>query len=95
LTEMTLKDIKNGILTDVSVDGVFIAIGKTPNSVWLKNIRLDARGYIVTDENMRTNIDGVYAAGDVRSKSLRQIVTACADGATAADSAAKYLMQNK
>ncbi len=95
LTEMTLKDIKNGILTDVSVDGVFIAIGKTPNSVWLKNIRLDARGYIVTDENMRTNIDGVYAAGDVRSKSLRQIVTACADGATAADSAAKYLMQSK
>ncbi len=95
LSEMVLKDIKNGTLTDVSVDGVFIAIGKTPNSVWLKNVALDERGYIVTDENMRTNIDGVYAAGDVRSKSLRQIVTACADGAIAADSAAKFLMQNK
>lgn len=93
LTEMTLKDVKTDSLTPISVDSVFIAMGHTPNSVWLNSLALDGNGYIVTDENMRTSVLGVFAAGDVRSKSLRQIVTACADGAVAADSASKYLLK--
>lgn len=92
LTQITLKNVKNGELTAISVDGVFVAIGQTPNSDIFADIKLDDKGYIVTDDAMRTSKDGVFAAGDIRSKSLRQIVTACADGAIAADTAAKSLM---
>ncbi len=92
LTEIILKDVKNGTSTSLSVDGVFVAIGQTPNSDIFDGIELDAGGYIVTDECMRTSKDGIFAAGDIRSKSLRQIVTACADGAIAADTAAKSLL---
>ncbi|MDE6303085.1 MAG: FAD-dependent oxidoreductase, partial [Clostridia bacterium] len=74
------------------VDGVFVAIGQTPNTSTFNGLDLDDGGYIITDENMRTNLDGIFAAGDVRSKSLRQIVTACADGAIAASTAAKELL---
>ena len=70
---------------------MFVAIGQVPNTVGLEKLEKDSYGYIKTDEEMRTNIDGVYAAGDVRSKSLRQIVTACADGAIAASSCIKDL----
>jgi len=92
LTEIVLKDVKNDKSTSISVDGVFVAIGQTPNSDIFDGIELDAGGYIVTDECMRTSKAGVFAAGDIRSKSLRQIVTACADGAIAADTAAKSLL---
>lgn len=85
ITQLTLKNVKNGTLTTVSVDGVFVAIGQTPNSQGFENVSLSSGGYIITDENMHTNIDGVYAVGDVREKSLRQVVTACADGAIAAN----------
>lgn len=78
--------------THLPVDGVFILIGLDPNTKLLDSqIDLDAMGYIVTDENMQTNIPGVFAAGDVRQKLLRQIVTACADGAIAATAAEKYI----
>ena len=74
------------------VDGVFILIGLDPNTKMLQGIiELDDQGYIITDENMQTNVPGVYAAGDVRHKLLRQIVTACADGAIAATAAERYL----
>lgn len=74
------------------VDGVFVLIGLDPNTKLLDGrITLDDMGYIVTDESMRTNIPGVFAAGDVRQKLLRQIVTACADGAIAATAAEKYV----
>lgn len=85
ITQLTLKNVKNGTLTTVSVDGVFVAIGQTPNSQGFENVSLSSGGYIITDENTHTNIDGVYAVGDVREKSLRQVVTACADGAIAAN----------
>lgn len=85
ITQLTLKNVKNGTLTTVSVDGVFVAIGQTPNSQDFENVSLSSGGYIITDENMHTNIDGVYAVGDVREKFLRQVVTACADGAIAAN----------
>lgn len=78
--------------TKVQADGVFILIGLDPNTHFVEGqIELDDMGYIITDENMQTNIPGVFAAGDVRHKLLRQIVTACADGAIAATAAEKYI----
>ncbi len=85
ISQLTLKDVKNSTLTSLSVDGVFVAIGQTPNSNLFNFVQTDESGYIVTDESMRTNISGVYAVGDIRRKSLRQVVTACADGAIAID----------
>ena len=91
ITEMTLKNVKTDTLTSFSVDGVFVAIGQTPNSQLFESVQKTESGYIETDELMRTNIEGVYAVGDVRDKSLRQVVTACSDGAIAADDAIKFL----
>lgn len=71
---------------ELNVNGVFIYVGLNPNSEMFKDkINLDENGFIITDEDMRTNVKFVYAAGDVRRKSLRQIITACSDGAIAAN----------
>lgn len=87
-----LENVLTQEQTKMPVDGVFILIGLDPNTRMLQGvINLDEQGYIVTDDNMRTNIPGVFAAGDVRHKLLRQIVTACADGAIAATAAERYL----
>jgi thioredoxin reductase (NADPH) len=76
--------------------GVFVFVGYVPQSAeYAHQIRLDDRGYILTDENMRTNVDGVFAAGDIRPKELRQLVTAVSDGALAATCAEKYVAQKK
>ena len=91
IAQVTLKNVKNSTLTPLSVDGVFVAIGEIPNSQLFENVEKTPSGYIVTSDVMRTNIDGVYAVGDVREKSLRQVVTACADGAIAADDIIKSL----
>lgn len=91
IAQVTLKNIKTDALTPLSVDGVFVAIGEIPNSQLFENVKKTPSGYIVTNDVMRTNIDGVYAVGDVREKSLRQVVTACADGAIAADDIIKSL----
>lgn len=91
IAEITLKNVKTDALTPLSVDGVFVAIGQTPNSQLFENIEKTSAGYIIANEVMRTNIDGVYAVGDVREKTLRQVVTACADGAIAADDIIKTL----
>lgn len=91
LSEMTVKNVKTGETTRIVADeedglfGLFGFIGTLPNSKLFEGITdMDERGYIRTDEDMHTNIPGVYAAGDVRIKSLRQVVTAVADGAIAA-----------
>lgn len=77
-----------------SVDGVFIAVGITPNSSIFNNLlNMDKLGYIAAEEDCRTSAKGVYAAGDVRTKALRQIVTAVSDGANAIYSAQEYLME--
>lgn len=90
--EVVLKDLSTGKKIRVPVDGVFIYIGSRPNTEFAKDlIKLDEKGFILTDENMKTSAPGVFAAGDVRAKSLRQIVTAAADGAIAADSVRKYI----
>jgi len=76
--------------------GIFVFAGYIPQtSEYAEQLRIDDYGYIMTDENMRTNIDGVYAAGDVRKKELRQLVTAVADGAVAATCAEKYITMKK
>lgn len=83
LSQMTLKNVKNGTLTTVLVDGVFVAVGQIPESNLFDEVQKTSNGYIITDEKMRTDIDGIFAVGDVRDKALRQVVTACADGAIA------------
>lgn len=91
LSEMTVKNVKTGERARIVADkadglfGLFGFVGNVPNSGIFKGIvDMDEHGYIKTDEDMHTNISGVYAAGDVRVKSLRQVVTAAADGAIAA-----------
>ncbi len=99
LSAMTVKNVKTGELTRVEADeedgmfGVFGFIGTLPCTKIFegKGLELDERGYIPTDVDMHTNIPGVFAAGDVRVKSLRQVVTAAADGAIAATQAEKYI----
>ena len=76
----------------LSCDGVFISIGRKPASELAANqLELDQNGYVAADETTRTSIPGVYAVGDVRTKPLRQIVTAVADGAMAIHMAEEYL----
>ena len=91
LSSVTVKNVKTQSERALAVNGIFIAAGQTPASELLPAEILDDKGYVVTDANMATCIAGVFAAGDVRQKELRQVVTAAADGAIAADSAIKYL----
>ena len=84
---VTIYDKVKDTTWELEIDGVFIYIGLTPNTDLFKGkIELDEKGFIITDEDMRTNVKFVYAAGDVRRKSLRQVITASADGAIAANS---------
>lgn len=98
LSKMIVKNVKTGELTTIEADpedglfGVFGFIGRIPNSKIFEDKGLEmVNGYIVTDDDMKTNIPGVYAAGDIRVKSLRQVVTAAADGAIAATQCEKYI----
>ena len=86
-----IKNLKTGSVTNISINGVFMAVGQTPLSAMFDALEKDGHGYIVTDADMKTSIEGVFAAGDVTKKNVRQIVTACADGAIAAESALKFL----
>ena len=81
---------------EISCQGVFVFVGNVPNSKFLYElIKLDQKGYILTDDNMMTSQEGIYACGDVRKKLLRQVVTACGEGATAAFAAQKYIEELK
>ena len=97
LGAMVVKNTKTGELTKIEADpddgifGLFGFIGYNPNSALFEGVLDLEHGYIKTDENMHTNVEGVYAAGDIRVKSLRQVVTAAADGAIAAMQAEHYL----
>lgn len=87
-----VKNKKTGEITLLQVDGIFIAVGTVPNTKdFCNNLEMDADGYLVAGEDGRTNIPGVYTAGDVRTKRLRQIVTACADGANVIREVQEYL----
>lgn len=92
LESVTLKNLSSGVSSDVSVDGLFVSIGREPSSeLAAGQLELDQSGYIIADETTRTSLPGVFAAGDVRTKALRQIVTAASDGAMAAHFAQEYL----
>ena len=89
---LTVKNVDSGEMSDIEVNGVFEAIGLIPdNDLFSELAELDENGYIITDGEMRTKTPGLFAAGDTRQKSLRQIVTACSDGAQAATAAHDFL----
>lgn len=85
--------LKEGKEEELSLDGLFVSVGRAPETEMLRDqLDLDENGYVLASENTKTSLDGVFAAGDVRKKPLRQIVTATADGATAAMAAEEYLL---
>ena len=89
---LRVRNVVSGEEQELAVEGVFVSIGRKPASQLVADqVELDRAGYIVADESTRTNIPGVYAVGDVRTKVLRQVVTAVADGAMAAHYASEYL----
>ena len=86
---------KDGRVKTIETDGVFVALGAEPETGFIPSeIKKDDKGYIVTDDKMQTSVKGIFAAGDVREKNLRQIVTASSDGAVAGQFAAEYAMEN-
>lgn len=88
-----LRNVKSGQIVQQMAEGIFIAVGLVPDNKLFSELNLDAGGYIVADENCLTNCTGVFAAGDTRTKQLRQIITAAADGSVAAFAAGNYLNQ--
>jgi len=93
LEKVSIEHLPGGKLTEKTVDGVFIFVGYLPNTDTLKNIiSLNERNEIIVDADMKTNITGVFAAGDCNAKKYRQVTTAVADGSIAALSAAEYLL---
>ena len=92
LGAVKVTDLASGQEREVKIDGLFVSIGRQPaTELFADQLALDAHGYIVADESTKTSLDGVFAAGDVRTKELRQVVTAAADGAVAAHRAETYL----
>lgn len=90
---LQLKNVRTNESSELSVDGVFVAVGITPNSHPYESLIAMDHGYIKADEDCQSNIPGIYAAGDVRTKQLRQIVTAVSDGANAVTSVEHYLTE--
>lgn len=96
LTGIRLKDVKTGEQSELEVDGIFVSVGRKPATELVQaQLDLDPSGYIIADESTRTNIPGVFAVGDVRTKVLRQVVTAVADGAVASHYAERYLAEKE
>lgn len=96
LSGLMLRDVNTGEVSELQVDGLFVSIGRSPaTALFDGQLVLDDNGYIVADESTRTNLDGVFAVGDVRTKVLRQVITAAADGAVAAHYAEEYLAVHK
>ena len=93
---LALKNVKTGEASSLSVQGVFVFVGYSPNTELVKGLlELDEYGFVTTNDDMETSVPGVFAAGDMRSKLLRQISTAVGEGATAAFAAEKYLEELK
>jgi len=96
LEKLHLYNRKKSNYTELKVDGLFIYVGIIPNNQLIESrVELDDLGFILTDETMHTNIPGIYAAGDITHKVLRQVITAASDGATAAFSAERWIEENK
>jgi len=95
LNQVVLKNIKTGELIPVDVDGCFLFIGYLPDTdIFKGQVEMNSRGYIITDENMATNLEGVFAVGDVREKALRQVATAVGDGAIGGVAAERYIAES-
>lgn len=87
-----LEDVNTKEVSYLPCDGIFVAVGRVPDTAILKGqVTLDSHGYIQADETTRTNIPGVFAVGDIRTKPMRQIITAAADGAVASKYAEEFL----
>jgi thioredoxin reductase (NADPH) len=96
IQEVRLRDVKTGEKRSLPVSGVFIFVGLTPNTAPFRElVAVDQGGYITVDANMQTSVPGIFAGGDCTAKMLRQVVTACGDGATAAFSAQLYVEELK
>ena len=96
LTGLRLREVQTGAERDIACDGVFVSVGRVPaTELFREELTLDESGYIVADESTRTRLPGVFAVGDVRTKALRQVVTAVADGAVAVHYAEAYLAENR
>ncbi len=92
LTDLVLKNTKNGTISLVAVDGVFVAIGLVPNTKYLRGVLpLDEGGYVITTELMETTVPGIFAAGDIRHNSVKQAIVAAGNGAVAALSAEWFI----
>ena len=92
LSGVTIRNTVSGEKTELPCDGVFVSIGRQPATAFLGGcVSLDGHGYILADETTKTNVPGVYAVGDIRTKRLRQVITAAADGAAAVHEAEEYL----
>lgn len=91
---LTLKDLKSDRLRELAVDGLFVAVGTQPRTELVRGqLALDGAGYVVAGEDTRTEIPGVFAAGDLRARPLKQVITAAADGAVAATMAIRYVLE--
>lgn len=96
VTGVVLRDVHTGAEETVACDGVFVSVGRKPATGLVQDqLELDRSGYIVADETTRTSLPGVFAVGDVRTKTVRQVVTAAADGAVAAHYAEEFLAENR
>jgi thioredoxin reductase (NADPH) len=94
VSEVKLRNVKTNEISPLRAAGIFVAIGLKPNSQLISDIlSTDETGYIITNQNMATSTPGIYAAGDIRQHSIRQVVTAAGDGATAAMSAFRYIKE--
>ncbi|WDU83430.1 NAD(P)/FAD-dependent oxidoreductase [Caloramator sp. Dgby_cultured_2] len=94
LEKVVLKNLKTGELIEVPVDGCFLFIGYEPNTEIFKGqVEMNKYGYIITNEKMETNLEGVFAAGDVRDKIIKQVATAVGDGCIAGIMAEKYIAE--
>lgn len=95
LQSLTLRDTQTGETSELPVNGVFVSIGKVPANDFCRDlVKLDDAGFIVADESCKTNVPGIFAAGDCRTKAIRQLTTAASDGSIAALAACDYLNAN-
>lgn len=95
LSGIQIENIEDKKLIDLEINGLFVAIGSKPSTELVKGlVDLDNQGYIIADESCRTSIDGIFAIGDIRTKSVRQVLTAAADGAVSIYEAEKYLINH-
>ena len=92
MSGLVVQDVATKETQKLEVQGIFLAVGYVPNTKWLEGaVACNDYGYIIAGEDTKTNISGVFVAGDVRTKKLRQVATAVADGAVAASEAAEYI----